>query len=491
MNKLFEEYGGVITTVIAIVALIGIVSLTIAGPNGGWVGNAFADVIDKLSGKALYGVGLPNDDELPDDVVPPELSEIAPMVFVNATDGQSDYGTRSDSSVYGTSAKYFYIPVSGGSTLNITNNSDIYKLCVIGVTEFQVNKGVAGRISSGWIEPGASKDHTLNADNKYIYLSVAHQDEKTTIDLNDVDLSDFVVTYENSDENLLDTLVALAVSYDNASLKNYDANRLLNYYNSSPKVAHGTGSADSNKNTLASLKNAVEVKGFEIVEFDVRATSDNVLVSYHDATLEGTSLAILDTTYEELKSAKSDLATVDELLEYCGENNIKVVLDVKNIGSEVDNVNNLFSLIEEHGLENNFQFGSYRSIALLYNNTPEKYKNVKYNYALASFPEGWFGNEQIVLSSRIGEVNPTRFIYLLNNTDNTFEFWDGYDYIYYQKEVRSKLFLFFYLADYYDSDTIIELSMFDNMPCPEISEKGIISQMPKDYWDSLGLINYN
>ena len=52
MQKIFEEYGGVIVTVIAIVALIGIVALLMEGENGGWIGAAFKDVVDKFLSKA-------------------------------------------------------------------------------------------------------------------------------------------------------------------------------------------------------------------------------------------------------------------------------------------------------------------------------------------------------------------------------------------------------------------------------------------------------
>ncbi len=56
MQKVFEEYGGVIVTALAIVALIGVVYLMFAGDGNGWMEKAFKDVIDKFLGTATDAI---------------------------------------------------------------------------------------------------------------------------------------------------------------------------------------------------------------------------------------------------------------------------------------------------------------------------------------------------------------------------------------------------------------------------------------------------
>lgn len=82
MKKIFEEYGGVITVAVAIVALIGIVAMLIGGPNGGIIGGAFEQVVTGFEDKAsekINGLGGSGGGDEPDSMAPtltvePDLS---------------------------------------------------------------------------------------------------------------------------------------------------------------------------------------------------------------------------------------------------------------------------------------------------------------------------------------------------------------------------------------------------------------------------------
>jgi Flp pilus assembly pilin Flp len=57
MQKIFEEYGGVIVVAMAIVALIAVVALLVGGENGGWIGTAFNDVIQQFLTNTKNAIG--------------------------------------------------------------------------------------------------------------------------------------------------------------------------------------------------------------------------------------------------------------------------------------------------------------------------------------------------------------------------------------------------------------------------------------------------
>jgi len=56
MKEVFQEYGGVIVTVIAILSLIAVISAVIGTGETGIIGSAFAELIESFVGQA--GVSL-------------------------------------------------------------------------------------------------------------------------------------------------------------------------------------------------------------------------------------------------------------------------------------------------------------------------------------------------------------------------------------------------------------------------------------------------
>ncbi|TKR94096.1 hypothetical protein L596_008429 [Steinernema carpocapsae] len=100
------------------------------------------------------------------------------------------------------------------------------------------------------------------------------------------------------------------------------------------------------ENTMASMIQAKK-EGANLIEFDVSLTKDGVPVILHDDTLDRTtnkSGAIRDTLFEDLKDVNANakfprktgagafmaVPTMDELVRWAKENNMKMLFDVKD-----------------------------------------------------------------------------------------------------------------------------------------------------------------
>ena len=75
-------------------------------------------------------------------------------------------------------------------------------------------------------------------------------------------------------------------------------------------IGHRGAAGLAPENTIASLKAGFEA-GSDILEFDVRITSDGIPILAHDAWIKGKS--IRKHTYDELR-ALADIATLDDAL---------------------------------------------------------------------------------------------------------------------------------------------------------------------------------
>ncbi len=61
MKEIFQEYGGVIVTIISIVALIGVITAVIGGDENGLIGQALSELITDFVDKA--GVSLESSQQ--------------------------------------------------------------------------------------------------------------------------------------------------------------------------------------------------------------------------------------------------------------------------------------------------------------------------------------------------------------------------------------------------------------------------------------------
>ena len=123
-------------------------------------------------------------------------------------------------------------------------------------------------------------------------------------------------------------------------------------------IAHrGASGLVENENTLESFEKAIEI-GADMVEFDVRKTSDNVLVVCHDNVLADLPVKLNDyaTLEKEAQNLGFHLPVLSEVLKLCAG---KIYMDIE---------------LKEHGFEN-------RLINELY-----KYADIS-DYSIKSFDD--------------------------------------------------------------------------------------------------------
>jgi len=99
-------------------------------------------------------------------------------------------------------------------------------------------------------------------------------------------------------------------------------------------IAHRGGSAEGPENTMAAFANAVAM-GYRYLETDVHATSDGVLVAFHDESLRrlsGRAEAIADLAWRDLETVRvgggQAIPRFDELLEAWPE--VRIAVDPKH-----------------------------------------------------------------------------------------------------------------------------------------------------------------
>ncbi len=109
------------------------------------------------------------------------------------------------------------------------------------------------------------------------------------------------------------------------------------------RIAHRGGGSLAPENSIQGIERSLEY-GVDMIEVDVRRTRDGVLALSHDAVAHGTTEPVATSTFEELRAASPDIATVDEALEAAGRR-ARINLDIKSPELAADTV----EAVRRHG----------------------------------------------------------------------------------------------------------------------------------------------
>lgn len=122
-------------------------------------------------------------------------------------------------------------------------------------------------------------------------------------------------------------------------------------------IGHRGAAGLAPENSIASLKKALEYR-VDGVEFDLRLTKDDVIILHHDEEVQdqnGNKFKIANSTYENLKGHKPDLATFDEALSAIN-NAVKMYIEIKP-GVKTSPI---IKKVKAVGLKpNDYEFGSF------------------------------------------------------------------------------------------------------------------------------------
>lgn len=150
------------------------------------------------------------------------------------------------------------------------------------------------------------------------------------------------------------------------------------------------------ENTLDAFK-ASKTNGFYYVETDVRHTSDNIAILYHDDYISGT--AIQNMTYAEVLAAVPTIALFDDFIKLCRDICLHPYIELKQ-GSQ-SQIHSLVDVVHSYQMQQKVTwFGGY---------------------TLVSYVEGYDSNARLgILSNTITSTNIEQVQDLTNSTNEVF-----------------------------------------------------------------------
>ncbi|GGB92494.1 glycerophosphodiester phosphodiesterase family protein [Dyadobacter sediminis] len=199
-------------------------------------------------------------------------------------------------------------------------------------------------------------------------------------------------------------------------------------------IAHRGGIVDSSytENGMAALRKAATA-GYKMIETDVRVTKDGVLIVNHDADLKryyGLDKKVADLKWQEIRKLKSKLdgstpLRLEDVLHFCHENHMSVMLDNKIPGLDTTLFNQIPALLARyHLLDTAFMIGTDEStefftgkikLSCSRRQLEENMHNPDYNaahYYLFERPSKlsqedieWAGNHQIAVVAAINKYH--------------------------------------------------------------------------------------
>ena len=168
----------------------------------------------------------------------------------------------------------------------------------------------------------------------------------------------------------------------------------IEYIRTMEVTAHRGASALYPENTMAAFRGAKEL-GADWIELDVQQTKDKKLIVLHDTNLKrttGLNKNTWEATYEEIQKLDAGsffsqefkgekIPTLEEVIEFAKENNIKLNIELKPTGFESDFEKSVVDVINKYDFAQNCVITS--QVYKVLKNVKEYNKDVKTVYVMS------------------------------------------------------------------------------------------------------------
>lgn len=168
----------------------------------------------------------------------------------------------------------------------------------------------------------------------------------------------------------------------------------IEYIRNMEITAHRGASVLYPENTMAAFRGAKKLNA-DWIELDVQQTKDRQIIVSHDTNLErvtGVNKNIIDMDYEEISkldagSFKGEefkgekIPLLSEVLEFAKKNNIKLNIELKPIGKEIDFEKQVIELVQKYNMDDNCVITS--QVYNVLENVKKVNKNIKTVYVMS------------------------------------------------------------------------------------------------------------
>ena len=120
------------------------------------------------------------------------------------------------------------------------------------------------------------------------------------------------------------------------------------------EIAHRGYSDKYKDNTLEAFQASID-SHFDMIEFDIQMTNDNIIIIHHDIIID--DITISEANYHTIKEKDNDILTLEDFLKHIDISSIKIYIDIKGI--DINICSHLIEILNPIQPKNNIFIGCF------------------------------------------------------------------------------------------------------------------------------------